>query len=499
MSTLNHWIAGAPHEGTRSESIPLYNPATGHLAGEVRSAGAAEIDDAARTALRAQHAWSRTSLAKRTMVMFKMRELLVGHAAELARIVSAEHGKTIDDAKGEISRGRETLDFACGINNATKGGFTAEAATGVDVTSLRQAIGVVAGITPFNFPVMVPMWMHPIAIATGNAFILKPSEHDPSAANFVAELYRQAGLPDGIFTVVHGDKAAVDAILDHPDISAVSFVGSTSVARYVQQRGIQRGKRVQALGGANNHAVVMPDADIEFAAAQIAAGAFGSAGERCMALPVAVAVGAVADRLVAALAAEAERIVVGPGSRKGVDMGPLISADARQRVIDYTTDAINAGADAVVDGRAVSVDDFESGFFVGPTILDNVNTDMAAYHQEVFGPLLTVLRVDTYDEALELVNAAPFGNGAAIFTQSGSTARRFSQEVQAGMVGVNVPIPTPVAYYSFGGWKDSLFGDHHAHGPEAVNFYTRNKVITSRWPHEMEAATATMSFPTTTG
>ena len=498
MTTITHWIAGAPYAGAAGRTTPVHDPATGEVTGHLAQADAAVVEEAVRTAAEAQREWGATSLARRTEVMFRMRELVVQHIDELARIITAEHGKTLDDARGEIARGRETLDFACGISIASKGEYTADASTGIDVHSMRQPLGVVAGITPFNFPVMVPMWMHPIAIATGNAFVLKPSERDPSAANVVADLYRRAGLPDGVFSVVHGGRAVVDAILEHPGIAAVSFVGSTPVARYVREKGAAHGKRVQALGGANNHAVVMPDGDIEQAAAQIAAGAFGSAGERCMAVPAAVAVGEAGDLLAGALKREAERIVVGPGDREGVGMGPVITAEARERVLRYATDALEAGAELVVDGRELVVEGHEGGFFLGPTVLDRVGTDVAAYREEVFGPLLTVVRVDTFEEALDLVNSSPFGNGAAIFTASGEYARRFTHEVQAGMVGVNVPIPTPVAYYSFGGWKDSLFGEHHAHGPEAVRFYTRNKVVTTRWPHQDRPVTASLSFPRTT-
>lgn len=498
MRTIHHWIGGAPYEGGPDATTPVHDPATGQVTAHLARADAAVVDEAVRTAAAAQREWGATSLARRTEIMFRMRELVVRHTDELARAITAEHGKTLDDARGEVGRGRETLDFACGISQALKGEYTAEASTGMDVHSLRQPLGVVAGITPFNFPVMVPMWMHPVAIATGNAFLLKPSERDPSAANLVAELYREAGLPDGVFSVIHGDKVAVDAILDHPGIAAVSFVGSTPVARYVRERGAARGKRVQALGGANNHAIVMPDGDIEYAAAQIASGAFGSAGERCMAVPAAVAVGEAGDLLVAALRREAEQIVVGPGDRDGVAMGPVITAEARERVIRYATEAIEAGAETVVDGRGLTVEGHESGYFVGPTVLDKVSLDAGAYREEVFGPLLTVVRTETFEEALELVNSSPYGNGAAIFTASGEYARRFTLEVQAGMVGVNVPIPTPVAYYSFGGWKDSLFGEHHAHGPEGVRFYTRNKVVTSRWPHVDRPVQASMSFPSTT-
>jgi len=493
--TVRHWINGAETEGTSGRTQPIYNPATGEVSAQLVLGDATAVDEAVRVAAQAQKSWGRVSLAKRTGILFRMRELMVAHELEIAEIISAEHGKTVEDARGEIARGRESIEFACGINQASKGDFSAEASTGVDVHNLRQPLGVVAGITPFNFPAMVPLWMHPVAIATGNAFILKPSERDPSASLLVAKLYQEAGLPDGVFNVVHGGKETVDALLEHPGISAVSFVGSTPIARYVQQNAIANGKRVQALGGANNHAVVMPDADIDFAASQISSGAFGSAGERCMAVPVAVAVGEAAEPLIAALKKEAEKIKVGPGNAKDTDMGPVITPAARQRILDFTTSAIEGGAMAVVDGRGLKVEGHENGFFVGPTILDNVSTDMQAYCDEVFGPLLVIMRVDTFEEALKLVNSSPFGNGSAIFTSSGEYASRYSHEVEAGMVGVNVPIPVPVGYFSFGGWKDSLFGDHHAHGPEAVRFYTHAKVVTTRWPHQETPVNSSMNFP----
>ena len=495
MTTMGHWINGKETLAGSGHSQPVLNPATGEVIGDVVLGDQGTVDRAVQSAAAAQSAWRRTSLAGRTQVLFRMRELLVSHEVELARIISAEHGKTVDDARGEIARGRESVEFACGINQASKGEFSADASTGVDVHTLRQPLGVVAGITPFNFPVMVPLWMHPIAIATGNSFILKPSERDPSASLFVARLYQEAGLPDGVFTVVQGDAGTVDAILEHPGISAISFVGSTPVARHVQHTGILNGKRVQALGGANNHAVVMPDADVEFAANQIVSGAFGSAGERCMAVPVAVAVGDAAEPLISALKAAAERIRVGPGSAPGTDMGPVISGDARERVRNLATEALGDGATAVLDGRDIVVEDHEGGFFIGPTILDRVSTAMKAYSDEVFGPLLVVMRVDTFDQALDLVNSSPFGNGSAIFTGSGEYARRFADEVEAGMVGINVPIPVPVGYHSFGGWKESLFGDHHAHGPEGLRFYTRAKVVTTRWPHQDHGERTSMAFP----
>jgi len=493
--SVKHWINGVETEGSTGRTQPIYNPATGEVSAQLILGDATTVDEAVRAATEAQKTWGRMSLAKRTQILFRMRELMVQHELEIAEIISAEHGKTVDDARGEIARGRESIEFACGITQASTGEFSADASTGVDVHNLRQPLGVVAGITPFNFPAMVPLWMHPVAIATGNAFILKPSERDPSASLLVAKLYQEAGLPDGVFNVVHGGKETVDALLEHPGISAVSFVGSTPIARYVQQNAIANGKRVQALGGANNHAVVMPDADIDFAASQISSGAFGSAGERCMAVPVAVAVGEAAEPLISALKKEAEKIKVGPGNAKDTDMGPVITTAARQRVLDFTTSAIEGGAVAVVDGRDLVVEGHENGFFVGPTILDNVSTDMQAYCDEVFGPLLVIMRVDTFEEALELVNSSPFGNGSTIFTSSGEYARRYSHEVEAGMVGINVPIPVPVGYFSFGGWKDSLFGDHHAHGPEGVRFYTRAKVVTTRWPHRENPVSASLNFP----
>lgn len=503
MDLITHWIGdGGPVGGADAprpaRTVPVLDPATGRQRAELAMGDAGVVDRAVRVATAAQREWGRTSLVTRTSVMFRLRQLLLDEIDQLARVISAEHGKTVEDAVGEIRRGCETVDYVCGVNAATKGEFTADASTGVDVHVFRQPLGVVAGITPFNFPAMVPLWMHPVAIATGNAFVLKPSERDPSASLYVADLYRRAGLPDGVFSVVHGDKEVVDAILDHPGIAAVSFVGSTPVARYVQQRGVAAGKRVQALGGANNHAVVLPDADIPFAAAQIASGAFGSAGERCMAVPVAVAVGEAADLLVDELKRLASAVVVGPGDRAGVEMGPLITAASRARVVDLVTQAVDAGAHAVVDGRGLVVEGHEGGFFVGPTVLDRVTPDMAVYQQEVFGPVLTVVRVDTFEDALALVNSSPYGNGSAVFTGSGELARRYAHEVEAGMVGVNVPIPVPVAYYSFGGWKQSLFGDHHAHGPEGVRFWTRQKVVTTRWPHQDRPVAASMAFPNVT-
>jgi malonate-semialdehyde dehydrogenase (acetylating)/methylmalonate-semialdehyde dehydrogenase len=429
-------------------------------------------------------------------VMFAFRELLVRHEDELARLISAEHGKVVDDARGEIVRGREVVEYACGIAEVLKGSFSDQVSRDVDVHSFRQPLGVCAGITPFNFPIMVPLWMHPIAIATGNTFVLKPSERDPSAANRVAELYAAAGLPDGVFNVVHGDKVAVDAILDHPDVAAVSFVGSTPIAKYVHERASAVGKRVQALGGAKNHAVVLPDADLEFAANHLIAAAFGSAGQRCMAVSVGVAVGDAGEALVDALARKARAVRVGPGDAPESEMGPLVTRAAQERVVAAVGRGAEQGATVVVDGRGHTVPGHENGFFVGPTVLDHVTPAMAAYREEIFGPVLSVVRVDTVQAAIDIVNANPYGNGTAIFTSGGEAARRFQREVKVGMIGVNVPIPVPMSCYSFGGWKDSLIGDSPIHGPEGVRFYTRAKVVTTRWPQVNRSVDAAFHFPT---
>ncbi|MFI9780788.1 CoA-acylating methylmalonate-semialdehyde dehydrogenase [Streptomyces sp. NPDC051956] len=496
MKTIQHWIAGARTEGSTTDTAPVFNPATGHEQARVALATPADVDAAVQAAARAFETWSESSLAQRTQVMFAFRQLLIEHEEELARIISAEHGKTVDDARGEIVRGREVVEYACGLGDVLKGNFSDQVSRGVDVHDFRQPLGVVAGITPFNFPAMVPLWMHPIAIATGNTFILKPSERDPSAADFVADLYRRAGLPDGVFNVVHGGKDAVDALLDHPGVEAVSFVGSTPIARYVHERATSAGKRVQALGGAKNHAVVLPDADLESAAGHLTAGAYGSAGERCMAVSVAVAVGAAGDELVAALERKAREVKVGPGDAPGTDMGPLITEASVERVENAVTDAAQQGATVVVDGRGLKVDGHENGFFTGPTLLDRVTTAMDAYRTELFGPVLAVVRVDTLDEAIALINANPYGNGTALFTDSGAAARHFQRKIRVGMIGVNVPVPVPMSYYSFGGWKDSLIGDSPVHGPEGVRFYTRPKVVTTRWPRAAQQVTAGFTFPT---
>jgi malonate-semialdehyde dehydrogenase (acetylating)/methylmalonate-semialdehyde dehydrogenase len=496
VKTIEHWINGSPTAGTGPETAPVFNPATGQEQARVALASAADVDTAVTAATAAFETWSESSLTQRTQVMFAFRQLLVEHEEELGRIISAEHGKTVDDARGEITRGREVVEFACGLGDVLKGSFSDQVSRGVDVHNFRQPLGVVAGITPFNFPAMVPLWMHPIAIATGNTFILKPSERDPSAANFVAELYKRAGLPDGVFNVVHGGKEAVDAILTHSGVEAVSFVGSTPIARYVHETATSHGKRVQALGGAKNHAVVLPDADLEFAANHITAGAYGSAGERCMAVSVAVAVGTAADGLVEILERKAGEVKVGPGDVPGIEMGPLVTKASQERVENAVGTAATQGATVVVDGRGLKIDGHESGFFTGPSLLDHVTTEMDAYKEELFGPVLAVVRVDSLDEAIGVINANPYGNGTALFTGSGEAARRFQRNVKVGMIGVNVPVPVPMSYYSFGGWKDSLIGDSPIHGPEGIRFYTRPKVVTTRWPQPKQQVTAGFNFPT---
>ncbi|MCX4761837.1 CoA-acylating methylmalonate-semialdehyde dehydrogenase [Streptomyces sp. NBC_01275] len=498
MTTIQHWINGAPVQGTATATQPVFNPATGAEQARVVLGGAADVDAAVQAASAAFETWSESSLTQRTQVMFAFRQLLLEHEEELGRIISAEHGKTVDDARGEITRGREVVEFACGLGDILKGSFSDQVSRGVDVHNFRQPLGVVAGITPFNFPAMVPLWMHPMAIATGNTFILKPSERDPSAANFVAELYKKAGLPDGVFNVVHGGKDAVDAILTHPGIEAVSFVGSTPIAKYVHEQATAHGKRVQALGGAKNHAVVLPDADLEFAANHITAGAYGSAGERCMAVSVAVAVGDAADGLVQVLERKAREVKVGPGDQPGTEVGPLVTKAAQERVENAVGVAATQGATVVVDGRGLKLDDpaYAEGFFTGPSLLDHVTTEMAAYKEELFGPVLAILRVETLDEAINVINANPYGNGTALFTASGEAARRFQRHIKVGMIGINVPVPVPMSYYSFGGWKDSLIGDSPIHGPEGIRFYTRPKVVTTRWPQPKQQVSAGFNFPT---
>jgi malonate-semialdehyde dehydrogenase (acetylating)/methylmalonate-semialdehyde dehydrogenase len=480
---VTHWIGGKPWTGSQAERHgDIYNPATGQVSGTVDFAGPAEVAAAVQAAAGAFAAWRATSLVKRTAVLFAFRELLRARQADIAALISAEHGKVASDAAGEVARGLEVVEFACGIPHLLKGGFSENVSTGVDAYSIRQPLGVVAGITPFNFPAMVPMWMFPIAIACGNAFVLKPSEKDPSASVLLAELLAEAGLPDGVFNVVHGSKPAVDAVLAHPDVRAVSFVGSTPVARYVWQTGSAAGKRVQALGGAKNHMVVLPDADLDLAADAAVSAGFGSAGERCMAISVLVAVDPAGDELVAKIAERVARLRVGPGTDERAEMGPLVTAAHRDKVAGYLDSGVREGAVLAVDGRGHPVTGGAAeGFWLGPSVLDHVTPPMSCYADEIFGPVLSVVRVPTYDDALGVVNANPYGNGTAIFTNDGGAARRFTSEVEVGMVGINVPIPVPMAFYSFGGWKSSLFGDTHVHGTEGVHFYTRGKAVTSRW------------------
>jgi malonate-semialdehyde dehydrogenase (acetylating) / methylmalonate-semialdehyde dehydrogenase len=496
VRTVTHWIGGKPATGTSTRTSPVWNPATGEQQAEVLLAGTADVDTAVQAAASAFATWSQSSLSQRTKVLFTFRELVNNRINDLAEIISDEHGKVVSDARGEVQRGLEVVEFACGIPTLLKGGYSDQVSTGVDVFSFREPLGVCAGITPFNFPAMVPMWMHPVAIACGNTFVLKPSERDPSASQLVAELWAEAGLPDGVFNVVNGDKDAVDALLDHPDVAAVSFVGSTPIAQYIHQRGTANRKRVQALGGAKNHAIVLPDADLDYATNHLVAAAFGSAGERCMAISAAVAVGAAGDELVAAVSEKARTVKVGPGRDPESEMGPVVTATAKERIVGLIGTGAEQGAELAVDGRGFTVPGHENGFFVGPTVIDKVRPEMDVYREEIFGPVLSVVRADTVDAAIDLVNSNPYGNGTAIFTSSGEAARRFQRGVNVGMIGVNVPIPVPMAYYSFGGWKDSLFGEHHIHGPEGVSFYTRAKVITSRWPHVEHPIAASYHFPT---
>lgn len=494
VKQLQHWINGEYASGKPAGEIKIEDPALGEVIATIPSASSEDLDEAVKIAQKAQKEWAKISLAKRVDIMFKMRHLVLENQDKMARLIVQEHGKNYSDAIGEIQRGRETLDFACGINANMKGEHSYQISTGVDIFTVRQPVGVIAGICPFNFPAMVPMWMHPLAIATGNAIIIKPASATPSAALFTGELYKQAGLPDGIYQVLTGNRNLVTSILEHPGIDAISFVGSTPVAHIVQDTGVAHGKRVQALGGANNHAIVMPDADIDFAAKHISAAAFGAAGERCMALPVVVAVGSAGEELAEKVKAHADQIRVDQGMAQGCEMGPVIDKKAQERIEGLITDAEERGATIVRDGRGFRPEGYSNGYFVGPTIIDNCPKDAPAYYEEIFGPVLVITRAETYEEAIEIVNSSPFGNGSAIFTNDGGVARKFTLEVEAGMVGVNVPIPTPVAYYSFGGWKESLLGDTHIHGPEGVKFYTKAKAITTRWPSESGHYEATMSF-----
>jgi malonate-semialdehyde dehydrogenase (acetylating)/methylmalonate-semialdehyde dehydrogenase len=491
---IHHWIGGAAYEGRSGRAGHVFNPAAGVQTGAVDFASAKEVDAAVQAAQRAFADWRTLSLARRSELFFRVRELFDAHREDLARLLTAEHGKVLSDALGEVARGLEVIEHCCGLPTLLKGGFSEQASTGLDVYSIRQPVGVAAGITPFNFPAMVPMWMWAPALACGNTFVLKPSEKDPSASVLTAELLQEAGVPDGVFNVVHGDKVAVDALLDHPGISAISFVGSTPIAKYVYERATAAGKRCQALGGAKNHMIVLPDADLDMAADAAVSAGYGSAGERCMAVSMVVTVGGVADQLVEKIKQRIPKVKVADGFEPDAEMGPLVTREHRDKVASYIERAPAEGATVVVDGRDSCPDG--DGFFLGPSLVDNVSPQMANYRDEIFGPVLGITRVDTYEEAVHLVNENPYGNGTAIFTRDGGVARQFQFDVQAGMVGINVPIPVPVAYYSFGGWKSSLFGDRHIYGPEGIDFYTRTKVVTSRWP-DPATSKVDLGFPQT--
>jgi malonate-semialdehyde dehydrogenase (acetylating) / methylmalonate-semialdehyde dehydrogenase len=494
VKPINHWIGGERYSGRSGRSGPVFNPATGEQTGTVDFASADEVDRAVQAAKEAFPSWRALSLSRRAELFFRIHDLVVAHREDLARALTLQHGKVFSDAMGEVARGLEVIEFCCGIPTLLKGDFSEQASTGIDVYSIRQPLGVVAGITPFNFPAMVPMWMWAPALACGNAFVLKPSEKDPSASMLTAELLKEAGVPDGVFNVIHGDKVAVDSLLTHPDVAAISFVGSTPIAKYVYETATAHGKRCQALGGAKNHMIVLPDADIDMAADAAVSAAYGSAGERCMAVSMVVAVGGVADPLIDAIKARIPKVKVGDGMAADSEMGPLVTKEHRDRVASYVDRAPDEGATVVVDGRESTPE--SNGFFLGPSLIDNVTPEMDNYRDEIFGPVLGVTRVTTYDEAVRLVNENPYGNGTAIFTRDGGVARQFQFEVQTGMVGINVPIPVPVAYYSFGGWKSSLFGDRHIYGPEGIDFYTRSKVVTSRWP-DPATSKVDLGFPQT--
>ena len=491
MNRIGHWVNNKVVLGTSGKSGVVFNPATGEQQATVDFASVAELDAVIAASKAALPAWRATSLSRRAEIMFRMRELVDANRKEIANIVSLEHGKVPADAMGELARGLENIEFACGIPALLKGGYSEQAAGGVDVYSIRQPLGVVAGITPFNFPAMVPMWMFANAIMCGNTFVLKPSEKDPSASMFIADLLRQSGLPDGVFNVVHGDKVAVDRLLEHPDIAAVSFVGSTPIAKYVYETGTRNGKRVQALGGAKNHMLVLPDADLDMAADAAVSAAYGSAGERCMAVSVVAAVDTIADKLIEKIKTRVPNIKVGPGTDPSAEMGPLITREHRDKVAGYVQNATKEGAKVVIDGTAKAKD---AGFFLNPSLIDEAKPGMKCYDEEIFGPVLVITRVEGYEAGLKLINDNPYGNGTAIFTRDGGVARQFQFDVQVGMVGINVPIPVPVSYYSFGGWKASLFGDQHMYGPEGINFFTRGKVVTSRWP-DPRTSSVNLGFP----
>ena len=495
MKQIQHWIDGELTAGRSDRSGPVFNPATGSQTSEVVFASADDVDTAVQTAKKAFESWRTSSLTQRQNIMFAFRELVAGHRDELAALLTAEHGKTLDDAKGEVQRGLEVIEFACNIAHLLKGDYSEQVSTGVDTYTIRQPLGVVAGITPFNFPAMVPMWMYPIAIACGNTFILKPSEKDPSVNQLAAELLAEAGLPDGVFNIVHGDKVAVDSLLNHPDVAAVSFVGSTPIARYIYETATRNGKRAQALGGAKNHMIVLPDADIDLAADAAVSAGYGSAGERCMAISAVVTVGDVGDRLIEGVQTRIEKLNVGPGDQPGVEMGPLVTKQHLDKVRGYVDAGVDQGALLIADGRDFVVDGYEDGFFLGPTLFDGVTPEMSIYTDEIFGPVLSTVRMEHYEDAIELINSNPYGNGTAVFTNDGGAARKFQSEIQVGMVGINVPIPVPLSFYSFGGWKDSIFGSHAIYGPEGVHFYSRQKVVISRWADPIHRG-VDLGFPT---
>jgi malonate-semialdehyde dehydrogenase (acetylating)/methylmalonate-semialdehyde dehydrogenase len=495
MRQVQHWIDGALNAGTASAVAPVYNPATGHQTAEVVLGEQIDVDLAVRSAARAFETWGESSLAQRQNVMFAFREIVAARRLDIARVLTSEHGKTIDDALGEVQRGLEVVEFACNIAHLLKGDYSEQVSTGVDTFTMRQPLGVVAGVTPFNFPAMVPMWMYPIAIACGNTFVLKPSEKDPSVSLLAAEMLAEAGLPDGVFNVVHGAREAVDALLTHEGVAAVSFVGSTPVARYIYETGTRHGKRVQALGGAKNHMIVLPDADIDLAADAAVSAGYGSAGERCMAISALVTVGDAGDQMIEGIKSRIDKLSVGPGDVPGVEMGPLVTKEHLDRVRGYVDAGVDQGADLVTDGRDLVIEGHEEGFFMGPTLFDKVTPEMSIYTDEIFGPVLSTVRMEHYEEAIALVNASRYGNGTAVFTNDGGAARKFQREVQVGMVGINVPIPVPLAFYSFGGWKESIFGSHAIYGPEGVHFYSRQKVVISRWADPLHRG-VDLGFPT---
>ncbi|MCH7899995.1 MAG: CoA-acylating methylmalonate-semialdehyde dehydrogenase [Acidobacteria bacterium] len=495
MKQIQHWIDGSLTAGASSRVGPVFNPATGEQTGQVALANSDDVDTAVRSAKEAFESWRNSSLTKRQNIMFAFREIMAARSQEMAETLTSEHGKTVDDALGEVQRGIEVVEFACNIAHLLKGDFSEQVSTGVDTYSIKQPLGVVAGITPFNFPAMVPMWMYPIAIACGNTFVLKPSEKDPSTSLLAAEMFTEAGLPDGVFNVVQGDKESVDALITHPDVAAISFVGSTPIARHIYETGTQNGKRVQALGGAKNHMIVLPDADMDLAADAAVSAGYGSAGERCMAISAVVAVGEAGDQLIEDVQTRIEKLTIGPGDQPGVEMGPLVTSQHLERVRGYVDSGEEQGALLVADGRDFVVDGHEDGYFFGPTLFDNVTTDMSIYTDEIFGPVLSTVRMDHFEEAIQLINENPYGNGTAVFTNDGGAARKFQNEIQVGMVGINVPIPVPLSFYSFGGWKDSIFGSHAIYGPEGVHFYTRQKVVISRWPDPIHRG-VDLGFPT---